>query len=81
MNWTKRVPAVDGYYWLRRAGEHDTIVKVRDVGAGLVEFGAMVAWTGSDWDTSLCEVLKKWQCSWAGPLLPSNLQSPEGRTP
>lgn len=68
MSWSKEIPKCDGFYWLRRAGAQDTIVKVWDVSAGLVEFGAMISWIGSDWDMSLCEAMKKWKCSWHGPL-------------
>ena len=72
MDWSKAAPKEDGLYWLRRSGKKDTIVGVRDISAGLVKFGAMVAWIGSDWDSSLCEVLKESRCSWAGPILPPN---------
>jgi len=68
MEWTKDTPKIDGFYWLRRKGGKDTPVKVYDCDAGLVEYGAMVAWIGSDRDQSLCEVAKKNECQWFGPI-------------
>ncbi len=70
MNWSNTTPTQDGLYWLRRPGDPDTLVKVYDIAEGLVFYGAMVAWMGSDMDESLSEVLQEHACSWFGPLTP-----------
>ncbi len=70
MEWICDLPKMNGFYWLRRKDEKDTIVKIWDIDAQLVEFGTMVAWVGSDWDQSLCEILEKYVCQWCGPLSP-----------
>ena len=64
----KKAPKENGFYWLRRKGKKDTIVSIWDSHEGLKEFGAMVAWLGSDWDQSLCEIIKEFDCQWFGPL-------------
>lgn len=74
LGWSQTTPNEDGFFWLRRPGERDTIVKVWDTKSGLVECGAMIAWVGSDWDMDLCEALAKWHCFWAGPILPPNVE-------
>ena len=68
MNWTKETPTANGFYWLRRGDEEGTIVLIRDIEDGLVECGAMIVWLGTDWDSSLCEVIEKEACLWMGPL-------------
>ena len=60
MTWTTE-PTADGFYWLRRKGMHDTVVRVSDYASGLVQYGAMVAYVGNDRTYSLCDVLKTWR--------------------
>lgn len=77
MNFRNAAPTADGFYWLRRQDKRDTIVKVYDIADGLEEYGAMVAFVGSDHDMSLARALRTWQCLWGGPLthLPTALDS------
>lgn len=70
MEFTKEVPKTDGIYWIRRKEKKDTVVHVRNTSEGLVEFGAMVSWIGSDWSWSLCDLLDEFDCFWFGPILP-----------
>lgn len=70
MNFSNATPTEDGFYWLRSQGNRDTIVKVYDIANGLEEYGAMVAFMGSDRDMSLARALRTWQCLWGGPLTP-----------
>lgn len=70
MNWSIQTPRLDGFYWLRREGKEDTIVKIWDIKFGLNNGGAMLSWVGPDWDISLIEVLNQFHCQWAGPILP-----------
>jgi len=68
MEWKKETPQRDGFYWLRREGEEDTVVKIRDTEEGLVVFGATVAFIGTDSDMSLCVIIERYDCKWLGPL-------------
>jgi len=63
------IPKENGYYWLRRKEHPDMIVKIWDIEEGIVEYGASVAWSGSDWDSSLCDVCQDETCLWSGPLV------------
>lgn len=67
-DWTNEKPSEDGYYWLRREGYEDSVVKIWDIQAGLVEFKAKVAFIGACWNHSLCGVDDQWQ--WQGPIEP-----------
>lgn len=73
MKWSYDMPKMNGFYWLRRKDQKDTIVKIRDIEAQLVEFGAMIVWIGSDWNQSLCDVFKECTCQWWGPLYPPSI--------
>ena len=68
MNWVDEAPTVDGYYWLQRDDNEPIIVKVWDAASGVVDCGAMVSFTGSDWDRDVLEVTRESQCRWIGPL-------------
>ncbi len=68
MIWTSNTPIANGFYWLRRVNQKDTIVKIYDIELGLNEFGASVSWTGSDNDSSLYELLVGNDCSWSSGI-------------
>ena len=64
--WTKKLPAADGFYWLQRKGQKATIVKVYDISEGLVNCGATVSFIGNDHPHSLIDFARN--CLWSGPL-------------
>lgn len=68
MEWSKEVPTQNGLYWLRRPKMETTIVSLWDAAEGVEEYGAMIAWLGSDYDTSLRVVIEDKGCEWFGPL-------------
>ena len=70
--WSSDLPSVDGFYWLRRPGRNDTIVRVWDVKSGLMGLGAQVSWPGSDEDSDLKRYSTGDVCLWKGPLTPDD---------
>lgn len=66
MEWSKEYPKSNGYYWFKGEDGQPTVVSVWDINDGLREFGAMVAFVGTDFDKFLIET----KGLWAGPLTP-----------
>lgn len=68
MRWVDEPPTADGYYWLQRDDNEPIIVKVWNAACGVVDCGAMVAFTGSDCDRDVLELTSEARCRWFGPL-------------
>lgn len=62
MNWTRKKPKIDGYYWMKRKGKTPNIIKIWDA-----PNDSTVSFCGSDWD----QPIKKFKnAEWYGPLKP-----------
>lgn len=72
MVWSTKYPKKDGLYWCKMDEKEPTIVQIYNCERGFVEYGAMVAFIGTDWDKSLCDLVNEFECTWCGPLSPGD---------
>ena len=71
MNWTKTLPAVDGFYGIRAPEQVTTIVQVHSTSSDgtFKPEDVMLNFIGSDMGSSLKEILSRNDCEWYGPIV------------
>lgn len=66
LNWGNQ-PIGNGYYWFKKMGNKSKIVEVFDFSLGFVEYGARVAYHGTDFVNDLVDLIGI-EYEWIGPV-------------